>query len=163
RLEVSQHIQRHATRGYHLPHTGKHLPARTRLLCRKARGGLRTRKSPKPQPGTQKCDRPGEQAEQENSAGKRFRTSIQTTGRKEEISSKDEFDATYRRLRYCRYADDFVLSVICPKSEAEEIYRKIEIFLHDELKLKTSPTKSGLKHNTETIRFLGYDITVRNT
>jgi len=29
-------------------------------------------------------------------------------------------------LRYYRYADDFVLGAICPKSEAEEIYRKID-------------------------------------
>jgi Type II intron maturase len=58
---------------------------------------------------------------------------------------------------------DFVLGAICSKSEAEEIYRKIETFLADVLKLKVSPTKSGLKHCTETIRFLGYDITARNT
>jgi hypothetical protein len=56
-----------------------------------------------------------------------------------------------------------VLGAVCPKSEAEEIYRKINTFLHDELKLKTSLTKSGIKHNTEIIRFLGYDITVKNT
>jgi Type II intron maturase len=56
-----------------------------------------------------------------------------------------------------------VLSAICPKEEAEEIYRKIETFLDDELKLNTSKAKSGLKHNTEVIRFLGYDIIVKNT
>jgi len=80
-----------------------------------------------------------------------------------QMSSKNQHDPYYRRLRYCRYADDFVLGAICPKSEAEEIYRKIEIFLKEELKLKTSQSKSGLKHNTEIIRFLGYDITINNT
>jgi len=68
-----------------------------------------------------------------------------------------------RRLRYRRYADDFVLSAICSKSEAEEIYRKIACFLKEELKLNVSQAKSGLKHNTEIIRFLGYDITIMNT
>src|SRR5262249_24612256 len=45
------------------------------------------------------------------------------------IPSANQYDEGYRRLRYCRYADDFVLSAICPKEEAEEIYRKIETFL----------------------------------
>jgi group II intron reverse transcriptase/maturase len=80
-----------------------------------------------------------------------------------EVSSKDQHDPEYRRLRYCRYADDFVLSAICPKSEAEEIYRKITNFLNENLKLKISQAKSGLKHNSEIIRFLGYDITTKNT
>jgi len=79
------------------------------------------------------------------------------------IPSVDQQDPEYRRVKYCRYADDFVLGAICPKSEAEEIYRKIETFLKEELKLNTSQTKSGLKHNTEVIRFLGYDITIKNT
>src|SRR5262245_654203 len=80
-----------------------------------------------------------------------------------EIPSRDQHDPKFRRLKYCRYADDFVLGAICPKSEAEEIYRGIKIFLQEELNLTTSPTKSGLKHNTEVIRFLGYDITIQNT
>jgi AI2M/AI1M-like, HNH endonuclease/Type II intron maturase len=80
-----------------------------------------------------------------------------------EIPSRDQHDPTLRRLKYGRYADDFVLGAICPKSEAEEIYRKIETFLQEERNLKTSPAKSGLKHNTEIIRFLGYDITIQNT
>jgi len=78
------------------------------------------------------------------------------------ISSRDQHDPNYRRLRYCRYADDFVLGIIGPKSEAEEIMGKIETFLYDTLRLNISRAKSGLKHNTEIIRFLGYDITVNN-
>jgi len=79
------------------------------------------------------------------------------------LPSTDQHDPGYRRLRYCRYADDFVLGVICPKSEAEEIYGKIETFLRDNLKLNGSQGKSGLKHSTETIRFLGYDLTTKST
>ena len=80
-----------------------------------------------------------------------------------EMPSMDQQDQNYKRLRYRRYADDFVLSAICSKSEAEEIYRKIACFLKEELKLNVSQAKSGLKHNTEIIRFLGYDITIMNT
>jgi len=65
-------------------------------------------------------------------------------------------------LRYCRYADDFVLGAACPKSEAEEIYRKITIFLKEELRLNISQAKSGIKHHTEGIRFLGYDSIMKN-
>jgi len=80
-----------------------------------------------------------------------------------EMPSMDQHDQNYKRLRYRRYADDFVLSAICSKSEAEEIYRKIACFLKEELKLNVSQAKSGLKHNTEIIRFLGDDITIMNT
>src|SRR5881296_1558143 len=72
--------------------------------------------------------------------------------RKLEIPSQDQHDPDFRRLRYCRYADDFVLAAICSKSEAEDIYRKISVFLKDQLKLNVSQHKSGLKHSTEAIR-----------
>jgi hypothetical protein len=49
---------------------------------------------------------------------------------KMEIPSVDQHDPDFRRLSYCRYADDFVLGATCPKSEAEAIYRKIEVFLN---------------------------------
>ena len=80
-----------------------------------------------------------------------------------EIPSTDQQDPNYRRLRYCRYADDFLMGVVSSKNEAEDIYRKIESFLKEKLRLQTSQAKSGMKHQTEVIRFLGYDITVRNT
>jgi RNA-directed DNA polymerase len=75
----------------------------------------------------------------------------------------DQHDPAFRRLTYCRYADDFVLGAICPKSEAEEIFRKIESCLRNTLKLPISQTKSGIKHHSKAIRFLGYDITIGNT
>jgi RNA-directed DNA polymerase len=80
-----------------------------------------------------------------------------------EIPSTDQHDPGYRRLRYCRYADDFLLGVIGPKSEALAIMEKVKAFLHERLRLKYSEAKTGLKHNSEIIRFLGYDITVINS
>jgi RNA-directed DNA polymerase len=80
-----------------------------------------------------------------------------------EIPSTDQHDPGYRRLRYCRYADDFLLGVIGPKSEALAIMEKVKAFLHERLRLKHSEAKTGLKHNSEIIRFLGYDITVINS
>jgi hypothetical protein len=39
------------------------------------------------------------------------------------MPSYDPNDPTYRRLRYCRYADDILLGFIGTKAEAEEIKR----------------------------------------
>ncbi len=79
------------------------------------------------------------------------------------MPSQNQHDPNYRRLRYCRYADDFLLGVSSSKEEAEEIYRKIQHFLTETLRHNTSKSKSGLKHQTEVVRFLGYDLMIRNT
>lgn len=70
-------------------------------------------------------------------------------------------DPGYRRLRYVRYADDFLLGFIGPKEEAEEIKQKIGAFLLQELKLELSKTKTLITHaRAETARFLGYEISI---
>jgi len=75
------------------------------------------------------------------------------------LSAIDHFDPDYRRLRYIRYADDFLLGFAGPKDEAEEIRDQLKTFLHDELKLELSPEKTLITHAlTEKARFLGYDI-----
>jgi hypothetical protein len=68
-------------------------------------------------------------------------------------------DSNYRRLRYIRYADDFLLGFAGPRDEAEEIKTRIEAFLRDNLKLEMSPEKTLITHAaTHKARFLGYDI-----
>jgi group II intron reverse transcriptase/maturase len=75
----------------------------------------------------------------------------------------DQYDPDYRRLRYIRYADDFLLGFAGPRTEAEEIKEKIGNFLRDSLKLELSPEKTLITHaGTEKARFLGYDIGVNN-
>jgi group II intron reverse transcriptase/maturase len=70
-------------------------------------------------------------------------------------------DPDYRRLRYLRYADDFLLGFTGPRSEAEEIKRQLGEFLHDQLKLELSETKTLITHGrTQAARFLGYEVTV---
>jgi group II intron reverse transcriptase/maturase len=69
-------------------------------------------------------------------------------------------DPDFRRLRYVRYADDFLLGFIGPKSEAEAIKSCIGDFLRDDLKLEMSPDKTLITHaGTDKARFLGYEIT----
>jgi group II intron reverse transcriptase/maturase len=78
--------------------------------------------------------------------------------------SKDQFDPNYRRLRYIRYADDFLLGFDGPRDEAEIIKGRIGEFLRDQLKLELSPDKTLITHaGTEKARFLGYDITAART
>ncbi len=75
------------------------------------------------------------------------------------LGKHDPFDPNYRRLRYLRYADDFLLGFDGPREEAEEIKARLGTFLRDDLKLELSPEKTLITHaRTEKARFLGYDI-----
>jgi group II intron reverse transcriptase/maturase len=75
------------------------------------------------------------------------------------LPSVDPSDPTYRRLRYCRYADDFLVGFIGPQAEVEEIKQHIGAFLHDQLKLELSQTKTLITHaRSEAAQFLGYDL-----
>jgi group II intron reverse transcriptase/maturase len=75
----------------------------------------------------------------------------------------DPMDPGYRRLRYCRYADDELLGFTGPRAEAEEIKGQLAAFLRDELALELSAGKTLITHaRTRAARFLGYEITVRH-
>jgi group II intron reverse transcriptase/maturase len=78
--------------------------------------------------------------------------------------SADPDDPGYRRLRYCRYADDTLLGFTGPKTEAEQIKARLAQFLRDDLKLELSPEKTLITHaRTGAARFLGYEITVQHS
>jgi len=77
------------------------------------------------------------------------------------LPSVDTTDQGYRRLRYVRYADDFLLGLAGPKSEAEQIKEQIREFLQDTLKLELSQDKTLVTHaRTGAAKFLGYEIHV---
>ncbi len=77
----------------------------------------------------------------------------------QQLPSQGPDDPDYRRLRYCRYADDFLLGFIGSKEEAEEIKQRLRSFLQEELKLELSEAKTLITHaKTETARFLNYEI-----
>ena len=69
-------------------------------------------------------------------------------------------DETYKRLQYNRYADDFVVGVIGSKEDAEKVKSDIKLFLQNKLKLTMSEEKTKITHSSDTVRYLGYDITV---
>src|SRR5579883_1669346 len=75
--------------------------------------------------------------------------------------SMDSMDPDYRRLRYVRYADDFLLGFAGPKKEAEAIRDRLSEFLNEKLKLQLSIEKTLITHAVdEKAKFLGYEITV---
>jgi Reverse transcriptase (RNA-dependent DNA polymerase)/Type II intron maturase len=77
------------------------------------------------------------------------------------LPSRDPADPGYRRLRYCRYADDWLLGFTGPRREAEEIKAEIGRFLREQLKLELSPAKTLITHGrTQAARFLGYQVVV---
>ena len=79
------------------------------------------------------------------------------------LPSADPDDPDYRRLRYCRYADDHLLGFAGPKAEAEDIKQRLAEFLRDELKLELSQDKTLITHaRTGAARFLGYEITIQH-
>jgi group II intron reverse transcriptase/maturase len=81
-----------------------------------------------------------------------------------ELPSLDPQDAGYRRLRYNRYCDDFILAFVGPKREAQAIKQQIADYLRDEMALTLSKTKTLITHATsEKARYLGYDIKVKHT
>ena len=80
----------------------------------------------------------------------------------QQLPSLDTTNPAYRRLRYCRYADDILLGFAGPRDEAEEIKRQLGAILHT-LKLTLSETKTTITHaRSEAARFLGYEIHVLN-
>ena len=80
------------------------------------------------------------------------------------VPSQDPADPGYRRLRYVRYADDWLLGFAGPRREAEDIKSKIAAFLRDELRLELSPSKTLITHATsQAARFLGYEIKAQHS
>jgi group II intron reverse transcriptase/maturase len=76
----------------------------------------------------------------------------------------DPMDPGYRRLFYCRYADDVLLGFIGPKAEAEQIKAELARFLRETLALELHPDKTLITHaRTGAARFLGYQITVQHS
>ncbi len=72
--------------------------------------------------------------------------------------SCDEMDVNYKRIKYTRYADDFLIGVIGSKEDAERIKGNITKFLADKLARELSDDKTLITHSGKTAKFLGYII-----
>ncbi len=77
---------------------------------------------------------------------------------KQRLPSVDMLDPGYRRLRYVRYADDFLIGVVGPKALAEQVMRDVTEFVEGQLLLEISKEKSRLGSLDDGCMFLGYEI-----
>jgi group II intron reverse transcriptase/maturase len=70
--------------------------------------------------------------------------------------SINPMDNSYRRMKYIRYADDFVIGIAGTKEEANQIKEIIGEFLSKNLKLELSKEKTLITHLDKNVNFLGY-------
>lgn len=59
-----------------------------------------------------------------------------------DIPATRDMDDTFKRLKYIRYADDFLIGVIGSKGECEKIKADITTFMSEKLKLEMSEEKT---------------------
>lgn len=71
--------------------------------------------------------------------------------------SSDPMDSNYRRMKYVRYADDFVIGIAGTKTEVNLMKKTIKQFLKQELLLDLSEEKTLITHMENPIPFLGYE------
>jgi group II intron reverse transcriptase/maturase len=77
----------------------------------------------------------------------------------EATSSVDVMDSGFRRVRYVRYADDFLIGTISDKAYAAQLKMEISTFLSDTLRLRLNDEKTKItnaKHDK--VKFLGFHI-----
>ena len=79
------------------------------------------------------------------------------------IPSCDEMDSDYRRLKYVRYADDFLIGVIGSLAECKQIKEDIANFLSEKLHLILSEEKTLITHSEKAAKFLSFDILIRKS
>ena len=77
--------------------------------------------------------------------------------------ASDEMDADMKRLKYVRYADDFLIGIIGSKQDAIIIKEDIKNFLYEKLALTLSDEKTLITHAENAAKFLGYEIFVRKS
>ncbi len=68
---------------------------------------------------------------------------------------------TDKKIKYIRYADDFLIGVNGSREDCVEIKRKLAGFIGQTLKMELSDEKTLITHSNHYARFLGYDIRVR--
>jgi len=66
-----------------------------------------------------------------------------------------------KKLKYVRYADDFIIAVNGNKEDCISIKQQFADFIADTLKMELSEEKTLITHSNDYARFLGYDIRVR--
>lgn len=112
-------------------------------------------KERKPNPMYQRCDSRLKRARKRQD----FDEVNRLIQERRQLPSKDIQDPDFRRLKYVRYADDFILGFIGTRAEAEEIKEAIGQFLKQKLHLTLSEEKTLITPaRKEKALFLGYNL-----
>jgi group II intron reverse transcriptase/maturase len=72
--------------------------------------------------------------------------------------AKNEGDTNYKRLKYVRYADDFLCGVIGSREDAIKIKANIKEYLESKLRLELSEEKTLVTYSNNPAKFLGFEI-----
>lgn len=79
------------------------------------------------------------------------------------LKVSDEMDSEFIRVKYVRYADDFIIGVIGSKELTEQIKNEVAEFLQDNLKLTLSPEKTLITNFKDPVKFLGYEMYIQDS
>lgn len=74
-----------------------------------------------------------------------------------------DMDKDYKRLKYIRYADDFLIGVIGSKEDCKKMKEDFTVFMREKLKLELSDEKTLITNAQDSAKFLGYEISVRKS
>ena len=66
-----------------------------------------------------------------------------------------------KKIKYVRYADDFLIAVNGNRQDCEKIKQELTEFISTTLKMELSQEKTLITHSNTPARFLGYDVRVR--
>ena len=66
-----------------------------------------------------------------------------------------------KKIKYVRYADDFLIAVNGNRQDCEKIKQELTEFINTTLKMELSQEKTLIAHSNTPARFLGYDVRVR--
>ena len=90
---------------------------------------------------------------------KRYEEASELLQKMRKLPSKNQMDSDYARVKYVRYADDFVICIDGDKALAEQIKQDVTRFLCETLKLELNADKTLITNlKNERVKFLGYEI-----
>ena len=84
----------------------------------------------------------------------------QLKAQKLKTPSKSQTD---KKLKYIRYADDFLIGVNGSHEDCLWIKSELSRFIGQSLKMELSDEKTLITHSNEVARFLGYDVRIRRS
>ena len=80
---------------------------------------------------------------------------------KAELLKTPSKSQTDKKIKYIRYADDFIIGVNGSKDDCARIKKQLSDFIANSLKMELSDEKTLITHSNTYARFLGYDVRVR--